>query len=104
MIAWGPGIFISSKAERLLWKFSCLLRRKLEKKKKYIYIYIFLSIYKRTFLFRLRLKLQNREQTRPQSSLFGLYEEDGTLEACLKGALGVMERRKTPSQHPSHSP
>ena len=51
MIAWGPGIFISSKAERLLWKFSCLLRRKLEKK---IYIYIFLSIYKRTFLFRLR--------------------------------------------------
>ena len=43
MIAWGPGIFISSKAERLLWKFSCLLRRKLENI--YIYIYIYISIY-----------------------------------------------------------
>ena len=42
MIAWGPGIFISSKAERLLWKFSCLLRRKLEKKNIYIYISIYL--------------------------------------------------------------
>lgn len=45
MIAWGPGIFISSKAERLLWKFSCLLRRKLE----YIYIYLYLSIRELSF-------------------------------------------------------
>ena len=47
MIAWGPGIFISSKAERLLWKFSCLLRRKLEKKN--IYIYSYLSIRELSF-------------------------------------------------------
>ena len=58
----------------------------------------------RIFLFRLRWKLQNRELTRPQSSLFGSHEEEGTREACLKGALGVMGGRKTPSQHPSRSP
>ena len=37
--------------------------------------------------------------TRAQSSLFGSHAEDGTLEAWLKGARGVMGRRKTKGEN-----
>lgn len=74
--------------------------RYFKKKIRKIYVYFYVSIYKRIFLFRLRWKLQNRELTRHQLSLFASHEEDGTREVCLKGALGVMGRSKTSSQHP----